>query len=494
MADLKATQEVLNMLAQALTERQATTLKTVSSTPTTVYGHGPGGLFSTPGLSKPLFSAMILPRLGVQAQLPLRPSNETNPLFGLITGVTDTTGENPTGVCDDPKVAGLMKLCIHSFVFGRESRMSRVFDIDRAGLVTNRGEFMDLQLMNNPFGVSSPNSNIPGQPGFDPQKAAQNEVAKALYEMAVAWGRDFAHILYTGNPVNNTAGGGYKEFYGFETLINTGYRDAETGVLCPAADSIVRSFGGLQVSTNSATLIRQVTNMWRNLRYLAQRSGLDKVEWKIAMTFGMFYEVTEVWPITYMSYRALAIAPTGASIQMVDAGDVEKIREDMRGNMMDYTGQFLLIDGQKVPVVIDDAIPETENGDGSFTSDLYIIPMTVLGGQPVTFLEYFNYDGPNGPLEMARYFAPGDMYYTTDNGRFLWHKKPPQNFCVQILAKTEPRLLMLTPYLAARLTDIKYLPLMHERSPFPDSGYWVNGGISAGYPAPSLYSPQAQQQ
>lgn len=492
MSDLsKNAQEVLEVLAEAIKERNSqrtTTYKTVSSTPTTVYGHGPGGLFSTPGLSKPLFSAMILPRTGLQGQLPLRPSNETNPLFGLITGVTDTTGTNPTGVCDDPKIAGLMKLCIHSFVFGRESRQSRVFDLDRSGLVTNRGEFMDLQLMNQPFDQGK-NPNIPGMPGFDPAKAAQQEVAKALFEMATSWSRDFAKLIYTGSPVNNTAGGGYKEFYGLETLVNTGYRDAETGTACPAADSIVRSFGNLQVSTNTAALIRNVTNIWRNLRYLATRAGMDRVEWTICMTFGMFYEITETWPISFMTYRALAV-PTG-SVNYVDSGDVEKMREDMRGDLMAYTGQFLLIDGQKVPVTLDDALPETENGDGTFTSDMYFIPLTVLGGQPVTFMEYFNYEGPYGPLEMARQFAPGDMYYTTDAGRFLWHKKPPQNFCVQILAKTEPRLLLLTPYLAARLTNIKYMPVTHERSPFPDSAYWVNGGVSTGYPAPSLYSPVA---
>lgn len=476
-------------LVDALLARmpEATRTKSVSSTPTSVYGHGPGGLFSTPGLNRPLFSAMILPRMGIQTRLPLRPSMDTNPLFGIITGVTATTGSEPDGVCDDPKSAGMMKLCTHSYVYGRFSRQSRVFDVDRAGQIVNRGEFMDLQMMNNPLaGIQSPTS--PSMPGFDPQRAAQNEVAKALFELGVSWSRDFAKVLYTGNPSNNTTNGGYKEFYGFETLVNTGYRDAETGTLCPAADSIVRSFGGLDVSSNASAIVRQITNIYRNLKYLANRAGLDPVEWVLTMPFGLFYELTEVYPITYMTYRALAV-PTGSQ-NYVDAGDLETMRADMRGDLMNYTGQFLLIDGQKVPVVIDDAVPETENGDGSFTSDIYFIPMNVLGSTPVTFMEYFNYDSPNGAMEMAKAFAPGDSYYTTDSGRFMWHKKPPTNFCVQLLAKTEPRLLLLTPYLAARLTDVKYLPLTHERSPFTDSAYFVNGGNTS-QTAPSLYSPVA---
>ena len=473
-------------LLVALPNQSQSSYKAVGSTPTAAYGHGPGGLFSTPGLNRPLFSAMILPRMGLQSQLPLRPINETNPLFGIITGTTATTGSEPTGVCDDPKVAGTMKLCTHSFVFGRFSRMSKVYDVDRAGQVTNRGEFMDLQLMNNPFAQTNGSPMTPTMPGMDVARAAQTEVAKALFELAVSWARDFAKVIYTGNPSNNTAQGGYKEFYGLEYLINTGYRDAETGTLCPAADSIVRSFGSLNVSANAASIIRNITNIYRNLKYLANRAGLDPVEWKMTMPFGLFYELTEVWPVTYMTYRALAV-PQG-STNYVNAADLESMRMDMRGNLYDYTGQFLLIDGQKVPVVIDDAVPEVENGDGSFTSQIMFVPMTVLGSTPVTYMEHFNYDSPNGALELAKIFAPGDTYYTTDSGRFMWHKKPPTNFCVQILAKTEPRLLLLTPYLAARLTDIKYMPLTHERSPFTDSAYWVDGGNTT-YPAPSLYSP-----
>jgi hypothetical protein len=478
-------------LAHALLGEQARR-KEVSSTPSSIYGHGPGGLFSSPGLSRPLFSAMILPVSGLQSILPTRSTNETNPLFGIITGVTATTGSEPTGVCDDPKTAGVSKLCTHSFVFGRFSRQTRVFDIDRAGRVTNRGEFMDLTLMNNPFMVPGTQTNVPSAPGMNAQQLAQNEVAKALFELAVSWSRDFARTLYTGNPSNNTAGGGYKEFYGMETLVNDGYRDAETGALCAAADSIVRSFGSLNVASNAAALARTLTNMYRNLKFIANRSGLDPVKWCLTMPFGLFYEITEVWPINYMTYRATSI-PTG-STNFVNSADVEKLRDEMRGDLYNNNGQFLLIDGQKIPVVIDSAVPEVATGVGSYLSDIYFVPLTVLGGQPVTYMEHFNYDTPGGAIEMARQFAPGDSYYTSDGGRFLWHKKPPTNFCVQVLAKTEPRLMLLTPYVAARLSNVGYFPVEHERSPFTDAYYWVDGGKTAGDAyAPSYYSPTDHQ-
>ena len=474
-------------LARALIG-QSTTVKTVSSTPNAVYAHGgKGGLFSAPGLSRPLFSAMVLPNTGLASRLPLRTTNETDPLYGIVTGVTDTTGSEPTGVCDDPPQAGLSKLCTHTFPLGRLSRSSRVFDIDRIGKIINRSDFLDFQFHGNPF-EGSTNPLTPGG-AVDVAAIARNEVSKAMFEMAVGWSRDFAKLTYTGSPSNNTAGGGYKEFYGLETLINDNYRDALTGTLCPAADSIVRDFGSLDVATNGNALVRQIANIFRNLKFLATRARLDPVQWVITMPFSLFYEITEIWPIAYQT-TAATVVPTNATL-FVGADPAIAMRDGMRGDLSNYVGQYLLIDGQQVPVVLDDTIPETQAGP-SFTSDIYFVPLTVLGGIPVTYWEAMNYDGPVGAVEFARQFAPGDSYYTTDNGRFLWHKKPPTNFCVQVIAKTEPRLLLLTPYLAARLQNVKYTPIMHERSWDIDSGYFVNGG-STGQDTlvPSYYSPTA---
>lgn len=467
--------------------------KDVSSTPSATYGHGPLGLFSAPGLSAPLFSAMVLPNMGLQSTLPVRPSRDANPLYGIITGVTASTGDEPTGVCDDPPVAGVAKLCEHSFVFGRQSRMSPVIQLDRVGLWTNRGEFGDLQLMNNPFRTDV---QVPTIPGMDANNMARNEVAKTLFEFGTAWARDFAKELYTGNPTSNTAGGGRKYFYGLDILINTGYRDAETGTACPAADSIVRSFGSLDVSakdangnfTNGTTLVRTITNMYRNLRFLATRAGLDPVDWVLAMPWSLFYEITEVWPIAYHTYRNTV--STSNQTLYNDAKSITDARDQMRGDIYNRTGQYLLIDGVKVPCVLDDSITYTVAAGETFSSTVYFIPMTVLGGTPVTLLEYLPYDQAGGALEAARLWAPGNSYYVTDNGRFFWHLKPPTNFCVQFVALAAPRLLLLTPYLAARLTNVKYTPLAHERDGFADSSYFVDGGKTAGSGiSPSYLSP-----
>lgn len=470
-----------------------TTMKGVpSSTPNAVYGHGPGGLFSTPGMSRPLFSAMVLPRTGLASRLPAFATNEFNPLFGIFTGVTATSGSEPTGVCDDPPTVGLAKLCTHSFVFGRFSRQSRVFDITKAGRLTNRAEFTDFQLFGNPFdaaGAQGKSVLTPTVQGNNYSQMAANEVAKSMFEMAVAWSRDFARKVYTGNPSNNTAGGGYEEFFGLDYLINTGYRDAITGTVCPAADSYLYNFNK-QVKANATEFVRAVTYVYRNLKNLAARAGLNPVKWVIAMPYAMFYEITEIWPIAY--YTARNSVTVNGNTVFTDSTYLERMRDDMRGNLDTYEGQYLLIDGEKVEVVLDDAITETINAGMSMTADMYFVPLTVMGGQRVSYFEYFNYDGPNGPAEFARYFAPGDSYYTTDGGRFMWHRKPPANFCVQVVSLMQPRMLLLTPYLAARIQNITYVPLEHERSYDPAvTSFFKDGGISAGYSAPSYFTPHA---
>lgn len=463
---------------------QRDTTKAVSSTPTASYGHGYGGLFSSPGLDPRIFSAMVLPSQGLASRLPVRPTIYENPLYGIMTGVTATTGTEPTTVCGDFPEAGMTKLCTHSFVFGRQGRSSPVIDITRVGRYTNGGETMAFNFMNNPFNAMT-NPNVPTGFGNDGAGAFNNEISQKLFELAVAWSRDFAREVYTGNPANNQ-GAGRRYFYGLDTLINTGYRDAETGTACSAADSMIANFGNQRVDQNGANLVRTITYMARNLRFLSKRAGLDPVKWVITMPFSLFYEVTAIWPCSYLT--AGCSVPSGAT-QFVTADGQIQMRDEMRRE------NYLYIDGEKWEVIADDAITEVGAVNGVFTAPIYFVPITVLGNVPVTFFEYFNYDSANGPLAAANAFANSGAqpwYKVSDGGRFLWHAKPPSNYCVQFQVLTEPRLLLLTPYIAAKLTGVSYAPLMHERSGFTDSSYFYNGGKTnrTGL-GPSFYSPTA---
>lgn len=459
--------------AQAmLTElkEEKVTGKAAGTTPTFQPGHGNGGLFSNPGLDSDLYGAFVLPNYGLASALPKFPTVFEYLIAGIVTGVTATTGSEPTGLCDDPPYAGLMKLCQQAYPLGRFSRMSRVGELDAMGKMANRGEHNDFTLRNN-IGADLPGTI--GLPGGNP---LASESDKMLFELAVAWARDFAPQIFTGNPASNAGAGGTRYFNGLDILINSGYIDAISTIACPAADSLIRSFGDVQIQVDGGTsIVNHITQMvyeiWLNR---ASQFGLTPVTGVLVMRPQLFHILTSYWPCSYLTYRCEGadnanINPVGS----FDMGDAIALRDAMRA------GSFLTIDGKNFPVILDDAVAETSIGAGVYESQIYFVPMTVLGGRPVTYIEYFNYDAPNGFMQGAADLAPGDSYRTSNNGMFAWHKKPPSNWCVQVLAKTEQRILLRTPQIAGRLTDVRYIPYVHERDWATDGTYFVNGGSTS---------------
>lgn len=452
------------------------TQKETPSTPTATYGHGPGGAFSSFGLSKPVFGALILPYLGLGSLLPAYPSIDTNPLAGIMTGVTAPSGSNPTGVCDDCKTAGLMKLCASSVPFGRYCLDTKVYQVDRIGERRNRGEFTDLALLNQAFQVAG-GLQVPTTGGG--ANSLNSEFDKSMFEFAVSWMRLYAPQLFTASPANNTAGGGYREFVGLDLQINTGHVDAETGVACPAADSIIHSMANAEIQDNGATYVAWMTNIWRRLNFIANHTGLNPARWVIVMRQSAFWLLTDVWPCAYNTYRCTASTGNEAS---VDGAEMIRMRDAMRN------GSYLTIDGVNVPVLIDDGITETMNAGESFNSSIYFIPVSVLGGTPVTYWEYFNFDA-SVTADDLKQFAPDGHYSSSDGGRFLWVREQ-NKWCVNMSALSKPRVVLATPYIAARLTNVRYTPLAHERDFNTSASYYADGGqTERDYYGPSYYEP-----
>jgi len=465
------------VLEQLMRELEEVRRKTVpSSTPSTPYYTGPAGLFGVSGLDQQVISTHVSGQ-SLLTRLPFRATTVTNPLFPALTGFRDVSGSQPTGPCDDPQTAGSGKSCIQTAVFGRYSKQTRVLERNRLGQQINRGEFRDLTIVNNPIVGGGPDV-----PGSSPQALnLLNEVQARFLEVGVALQREIGPQVYVGNPSNNTGSGGYEEFPGLDILIGTGKVDAITGTTCPSLDSLIRNFnyGNISTSTAAATnAVAWITAMVRYFEETARSTGLAPIGLAMVMRRSLFYELTAAWPCSYLTYRC-NLGSNGQVVN-VDARDQVEFRDSMRRE------SYLLIDGQRYEVIIDDFIDEdtnTENGSvtsGCFASDIYFVPLTVAGLYAGLFGEYFNYQG--GALEMA---SPRDFW--SDGGRFLWHHKPPTNWCEQWVVKTEPRLILRTPHLAGRLTNVQYCPLIHERDVDPDSAYHVNGGVTSRV-GPSNYS------
>lgn len=89
-------------------------------------------------------------------------------------------------------------------------------------------------------------------------------------------------------------------------------------------------------------------------------------------------------------------------------------------------------------------------------------------------------------IQAANQLAPGGFFSVLDAGRFLFVRQSPTHTCVQVEIIERPRLILLTPFLAARFQNLRYTYSIHERDAFPDETYFVNGG-SPTTPLPYFY-------
>jgi hypothetical protein len=390
----------------------------------------------------------------------------------------------PDGVCDDPETAGAEKRCLQTAPFGRYSFKTREAEINRIGQLVNRGEFDDLRLLNDPI---APELGKTIFPNISPNKqlSAGAEVLARMLELGVAFANRLGRQVYIGDPVNNSAGGGSKQFMGLDLLIGVNKVDAITGQDCPSLRSDIKDFNFTEVCDDSANpdIVRVATTMWRQLNHIAQHMQMTPVRIIIAMRTALFWELTDCWPCAYLTHRCTFNASTDNREIFVDGRENVRLRDSMRN------GNFLLIDGVRVPVILDDNIEEDSSGDnsqipiGCFASDMYFIPLTVRGGVPVTFFQFFDYR--RGTMQAV---VDGRMtnQFWTDGGRYLW-TWDTRNFCIVHEAKIEPRIVLRTPHLAGRITNVVYCPLQHPRDPQPSDPYFVDGGVTDP-PAPSLFS------
>lgn len=457
---------------------------TPSGTPATPYLHGPGGLFGVSGLEQDVFHSRIQPR-GLLSVLPMRPSRTTNPLFAYITGFLGESGSNPTGPCDDGPTAGALKNCIQTAQFGRYTYTTRELEVNRVGQQTDRGEFFDLRVINDPLAAQMA-TWFGGMLSGQNQILAGQEMLARMIELGVAFQNKLVRQVYIGNPANNSATpGGYAEFPGLDILIGVNKVDALTDADCDALNSDIKDFNYGLIGNASPDIVEFVTYLYRYLQRNAEGMNFGETRWVLTMRRDLFFELTAVWPCSYLTYRCSFRVSDGTQVNNVSAADQVAMRDAMR------TGNYLLINGEQVPVVLDDGILEETEGDvaainqGEYASDIYFIPMTVRGGMQVTYLEHLDY---TMALQDVRSNARYQTDFWSDGGAFLHHRKPPTNWCAQVLSKIEPRIILRTPQLAGRITNVRYRPMQHTRDALPTDPYFVDGGQSTARPGPSLWS------
>lgn len=460
----------MSVLQQLLNELGAVQ-KHTTPTGTTVGAnlHGPGGLFGVEGLERDIISTRMQPS-GLAGLLPVRMSIKTDPKFGYITGFRPPVGNQPGDSCSEPPTAGSMKTCTQTAQFGLYRFQTRELDINTVGQIIDAGETVDFRLLNDPL-AEEMGSMFTGIVDSSQALTLGREVLQRFLEIGVAFQDLLTRQVYVGTGLTG-------EFMGLELLVSETKVDAFTGQACPSLRSDVRDFGDVDVTTaaGAAALVATLQNMLRNLKHMAQSMNFGDVQWLIVGKKQATDAIIDILPCSMMTNGCL---PSNSNVSInIDT------QEQLRRRLEMHTGSYLWIDNDQIPFINDDGLVEDDLGDGTFSSDIYILPLTVRGGQSVLYWEVFDYS--RGTVQSIRDGRATNDFWT-DGGHYLWHKQPPLHYCTVWEAKVQPRLVLRTPHLAGRLQNVAYTTEKHYRDAIVGDIYYVNGGMS-GYDAPTVYS------
>jgi len=475
----------LNALVDArLNAIMAQRFKDSATTGLAIPPHGYNALFNQPGVEPGVISTLILPH-GIERALiemgHVQMSQYLYPVFQILTGQTAGSGEEPNGPCsEDVPVPGDLKVCNQAYPFGEFSLKTKPIRVDNAGALINRSEPLDLRLLNNPFSDAA--QIIP----TGDQNLFRNKLTKSVVELTTEFARRYADLPITGNVVNASyfSDGIYGgQFQGLDVLVNTGYTDTFTHQACPAADACVVSAAGMNIQNNPSATVTRYIEQYRARKYLAEELRVNDVQWVWLMRYQKFLALTDVWPCAYNTYRCYVAPPIAGSVTIdTSASEQNAMRQAMRD------GKYLLIDGEKVPVIIDTTMPEANAGNGNFQSDTYLLPLhsATLGGQ-LLYLDQFNYRGPFGMQAIISQLGPTDEYRVSPDGRFAIFFLGGTAFCKQVMVRTTKRLILRAPFLACKFEDEQYSVYVHERNFEPGTSFHEDGGLTS-FAGTSFYS------
>jgi len=439
--------------------------KAPASTDTSNGIYVPGGLFTTYGLENDVVSTHVTPR-GIGSVAPAVPGNIDDPRFPFLLGWADDYGSEQDGPCDDaPKT--YMKGGTLTAQWGRITRQTETIEIT-SQLHMQRGVNTNLRLLGEMMGMDTlVNNDFPANP-------LDVTVAAEMVGVGVSLERALARMTWTGSPANNTAGGGYAEFPGLDNQIATGHVDAVSNTAMPAADSLIMEYGYNYVDGAVLDIVEYLSAMEYYMFRLADTTRLAPVTWAVCMRPELWQYVSMVWPCRYLTNRCTTASNSNPMVINDDAN--VRMRDQMR------QGSYIDINGRRYPVISDDGIFEHTNANnanvpaGSFASSIYFVPLRVRSSFSTLYWEYIDYRQVRTQLApMGR--GAGLTPFWSDSGRFIWALDAVKT-CFDLAATIEPRLVLRTPQLAAKLQHVMYTPLEHLRSFDPQSPYWLDGGVS----------------
>jgi len=460
---------------RTLLKAKALTLRGEKNTPgsTTLdgqplQGYFPGntnqyGIFSRPGVRPQRLSTLQRTPTFLSAVGAPQPSEYYDEILGIMTGQSAGGTTNATGWCGTPPEVGQLLTMERRFRWGRYMVKSTLNSVPDIGALRNRADIPG-QILN-----AGPTEN-PLIPDIMFQLAdTRDQLAIEMYKIGVDLGRTLAQVGIQGvQGSNNNRTGWWQEFDGLDTQIKTGYTDyIATNITANAVDSIAVNFNTdiNGTASDGRTYVQVWLDTWFALKTKAARIGMSDVNFAIVMRREQFRRTTEVWACNYAITRCTSVQ-AGQPVTR-DGMDVVALRLDMQER------QYLLMDGDEVPVLFDEGIVLNTEANNSYMSDAYIVPLD-WQGMPLVRLEYFPMNNPYAQ-RYANFVAT--LGQVMNNGMF-YVTRNMINACEEYVVMAMMRLILEAPFLSARIDNTQYTYLSPTNTTVPGQSMYVNGGVS----------------
>jgi hypothetical protein len=463
----------LKALGKFTAAQIATKNDPASTTPTSGPLHGPFpgssdtqfGAFSSPGVRPQMFSALYRPRSFMRL-LQMNASEYWQEKLEIMTGVTAGSGSNATGFCGNPPQAGQAKVMKINYQFGDWYMKTNLNVVPKVGLLKNRAD-VPREILN-----AGPSSNPLIPDIMYNLTNTRDQLAYELFLLGVEMERSMEVVSILGNSStssSNTQRGWIKEYTGLDSLIKTGYTDADTSIAAPAADSIVVSFNALITSTAAGGDGRNIEQVLSDVMYAlndrASAVGMEGVEWGFVMRKEQFRALTDVLSYQYSVHRAAVVSSDTINLELTDANSLR---------LAMLNGRYLLIEGVQYPVVFSEGIPNQAISNNTYNADMYIVPLS-WAGRPLIRYEYFAMDNPMA-TKFASFVNAADST-VINNGLYFVSKRSTGN-CIEYHFSSSGRLILETPFLAARVDDVQYAYRAATHESIPGTSLYANGGVT----------------
>ncbi len=429
--------------------------------------HGDGALLSSAGTQSWMPNAI---RNLNTWQLPLFPSIHSDSLIEIFTAQDADSGSNPTTYCGDAPIAGNLRVAQIKRIFGYWYKGTNSMSLPLAMLRKNTADIE--RRPTNGF-----NFDDPLMPDIFARRpdAINTPRGKELLQLYNSIRLDVAYADMQGDSTKNNAAarvGFIREWDGMDKIIKTGYTDEVSSAAAAAVDSYVATYG----ATLSGTIVQTISDAHRSRKEVAEMVGKPNVVWGIRVPTRMRYQLIDFWACNYQTARCDTSINTSARYSLET---VTRLRDEM------LRGNYLLIDGEQVPLVGDWAMPNAVGATtNEWVGDIFGVAlfdpmgtggMLADGGEWLTWREY----APMSAEGTAQLAQDGfNDFVISNGGLYLWGSKVT-NMCKNYQGAALMRINSPYPFLHWRVDDITYNYTLNTGSPYVADPDYLGGGDDA---------------